>query len=74
MKKRIYDSNLTILPKTGMVSNIILWYSNYFKNTTEKITNINDPFIIKVVYNYYEIVPNTCLNNNDEFYSNNLNI
>ena len=60
--------NLTILSKPGMVSNIRFLYSNYFKNTTEKRTNINDPVIIKVVYNYYEIFPNICLKNNDEYF------
>lgn len=74
MKRRIHDSNLTILPKTGMASNIRLWYSNYIKNITEKITNINDAVIIKVVDDYDEIFPDTCLKNNEEFYFNNLSI
>ena len=65
MKRRIHDSNLTVSPKTGMGSNIRLWYSNYITNISEKIKNINDAVIIKVVDDYDEIFPDTCLRNND---------
>ena len=67
MKRRIHDSNLTVSPKTGMGSNIRLWYSNYIEEIKEKIKTINDAVVIKVVDDYDEIFPDTCLRN-DEFF------
>ena len=74
MKRRIHNSNLIKSPKTGMNSNIRLWYSNYIKNISEKIKNINEAVVVKVVDDYDEIFPDSCLRSNDMFYFNNLNI
>ncbi len=74
MKRRIHDSNLTISPKTGIDSDIRHWYSNYIKKISEKIKNINEAVVIKVVDDYDEIFPDSCLRINDIFYFNNLNI
>ena len=74
MRRRIHNSNLTVSSKTGMKSNLRRWYTNYVRNISRKIKNINDAIIIKVVDDYDEIFPDTCLRNNDEIYFNNLNI
>ena len=74
MKRRIHTSNLTNSPKTGMSSKLRLWYINYMNNISKQIKNINEAVIIKVVDDYDEIFPDTCLSSNDEFYFNNLNI
>ena len=70
MRRRIHDSNLTISPKTGMKSSIRNWYTNYVRTISRKINNINDAVIIKVVDDYDEIFPDTCLRSNNEFYFN----
>ena len=60
MKRRIHDSNLTIL-KSTLHSVFRKWHENYRLNISLNIKNINDAVIIKIVDDFQEIFPNTTI-------------
>ena len=60
-KKRVHDSNLTVLKKTKMKSLFRKWHVRYIREVSQKIKNINNAVIIKITDEYIEIFPDSII-------------